>query len=74
MENTVGRVITVIGSSPESWEKAAAVAVATAAKMARGIHVADVRKLYMHVEDGKITSYRARIRVAFEYDEKYKPV
>jgi flavin-binding protein dodecin len=72
MENSVAKVITVIGSSPESWEKAAAAAVATAAKTVHGIHVADVRKLYMHVEDGKITSYRARIRLAFEYDEKYK--
>jgi flavin-binding protein dodecin len=72
MENPVAKVITVIGSSPESWEKAAASAVAAAAKTVHGIHVADVRKLYMHVEDGKVTSYRARIRIAFEYDEKYK--
>jgi len=74
MENPIGRVVTLIGSSPESFEKAIANAVAAAEKMARGIHVADVRKLYVHVENGKITSYRARIRVAFELDEKYKPV
>lgn len=73
MENPVGRVVTLIGSSPESFEKAIANAVAAAEKMAHGIHVADVRKLYVHTENGKITSFRARIRVAFEYDEKYKP-
>jgi dodecin len=72
MEDYVGKVITLIGSSSESWEKAAANAIAAATKTVHGIRVADVRKLYMHVEDGKITSYRARIRVAFEYDKKYK--
>jgi len=74
MENTVGRVITLVGSSPESWEKATAVAVAAANKIAHGIHVSDVRKFYVHTENGKITSYRVRIRVAFELDEKYKPI
>lgn len=72
MEYPVAKVITVIGSSPESWEKAAASAVAAAAKTLHGIHVADVRELYMHVENGKITSYRARVRLAFEYDPKHK--
>lgn len=72
MENSVGKVITLIGSSPESWEKAAASAVAAAAKTLHGIHVADVRELYMHIENGKITSYRARVRLAFDYNKKYK--
>jgi len=72
MEYPVAKVITVIGSSPESWEKAAATAVAAASKRVKGVHVADVQKLYMHCEKGKIVSYRARIRLAFEYDSKYK--
>lgn len=72
MEETVAKVITVIGSSSESFEKAIAAAVAAAAKRLKGIHVADVQKLYVHVENGKITSYRARIRLAFEYDPKLK--
>jgi flavin-binding protein dodecin len=72
MKNSVGKVITLIGSSPESWEKAAASAVAAAAKTLHGIHVADVRELYMHIEDGKVTSYRARIRLAFDYEQKFK--
>jgi flavin-binding protein dodecin len=69
MEYPVAKVITLIGSSPESWEKAAASAVAAASKKLHGIHVADVRELYMHIEDGKVTSYRARIRVSFDYDK-----
>ena len=72
MEFPTGKVITLIGSSSESWEKAAASAVAAAAKKLHGIHVADVRELYMHIENGKVTSYRARIRLAFDYDKKYK--
>jgi flavin-binding protein dodecin len=72
MEESVGKVITLIGSSRESFEKAIANAVAAANKTVHGIHVADVRKLYVHVDDGKITSYRARVRVAFEYDPKLK--
>jgi len=72
MEDSVGKVVTLIGSSAESFEKAIANAIAAAAKTLHGIRVADVRKLYVHVENGKITSYRARVRVAFEYDPKFK--
>ena len=72
MEESVGKVVTLIGSSRESFEKAIANAIAAAAKTLHGIRVADVRKLYVHVENGKITSYRARVRVAFEYDPKLK--
>ena len=72
MENPVSKEITLIGSSPESWEKAAASAIAAAAKTLHGLHVAEVRKLYVHIEDGKVTSYRARVRLAFEYNKKYK--
>jgi len=72
MEDSVAKVITIIGSSSESWEKAVAIAVAAASRRLKGVHVADVQKLYVHVEKGKIISYRARIRLAFEYDKKYK--
>lgn len=72
MEESVAKVITVIGSSSESWERAVAAAVAAASKTIRGVHVADVQKLYVHVEKGKIVSYRARVRLAFEYDKKLK--
>jgi len=72
MEDSVGKVITLIGSNPESFEKAVAAAVKAAAKTLKGIHVADVQKLYVHIENGKITSFRARVRLAFEYDIKAK--
>ncbi len=72
MDESVGKVVTLIGSSKESFEKAIANAITVATKTLHGIHVADVRKLYVHVENGKITSYRARVRVAFDYDPKYK--
>jgi flavin-binding protein dodecin len=72
MADSVGKVVTLIGSSSESFEKAIGNAVAAAAKTLHEIHVADVRKLYVHVEKGKVTSYRARVRIAFEYDPKYK--
>jgi dodecin len=72
MENPVSKEITLIGSSPESWEKAAASAIAAASKTLHGIHVAEARKLYMHIENGKVISYRARIRLAFDYDKKFK--
>jgi len=72
MEDSVAKVITIIGSSSESFEKAIATAVAAASRRLKGIHVADVQKLYVHVEKGKIVSYRARIRLAFEYAPKYK--
>jgi len=68
----VGKVVTLIGSSPESFENAIANVVAAAAKTLHEIRVADVRKLYMHVGNGEITSNQARVRVAFEYDPKYK--
>ncbi|MFA5078745.1 MAG: dodecin family protein [Dehalococcoidia bacterium] len=72
MENTVAKVITVIGSSSESFDKAVATAVAAASKRVKGVHVADVQKFYVHVEKGKVISYRARVRMAFEYDPKFK--
>ncbi len=72
MADTVAKVITDIGSSSESWETAVAAAVAVASKTLKGIHVADVQKLYVHTEKGKIISYRARVRLAFEYDPKQK--
>ena len=72
MANSVYKVITVIGSSTESFEKAAEAAVAAASKTLKGVHVAEVQEFFMHVEAGKITSYRAKVQVAFEYNKKFK--
>lgn len=64
----VYRVTEVIGTSAVSWEDAAKNAVAAAAKSLRDLRIAEVSKLDMKVEDGKIVAYRARIMLSFKYD------
>jgi flavin-binding protein dodecin len=68
MPESVYKVIELVGSSSESWEKAAAAAVATAAKSLRDLRVAEVTTLDMHLENGKVTAYRARVKVSFKYE------
>jgi len=68
MADSVYKVITLIGTSTESWEKAATNAVETAAKSLRGLRKAEVIELDMHLEEGKIVSYRAKLRVSFKYE------
>lgn len=65
--NSVYKVIELVGTSPESWEKAAAAAVEQAAKSLRDLRIAEIIKLDMKVENGKVTAYRARINVSFKY-------
>ena len=64
----VYRVTEVIGTSATSWEDAASKAVATAAKTLRDLRIAEVSKLDMRVENGKVVAYRARISLSFKYD------
>ena len=61
----VAKVVTVIGSSPESFAKAADAAVQEAAKTLRGITGADVISMSAKVEDGKITTYKTTVNIAF---------
>jgi len=68
MADSVYKVITLIGTSTESWEKAATNAVDTAAKSLRGLRKAEVIELDMHLKEGKIVSYRAKLRVSFKYE------
>jgi len=68
----VYKVITLIGTSPESWEKAAASAVKEAQKSVRGLRIAEVKELDMQIEKGKPINYRAKIKVSFEYTSKKK--
>jgi dodecin len=70
MPNSVYKVITLIGTSPESWEKAAAAAVEQAAKSLKDLRVAEIEELDMHLEEGKIIAYRAKVRVSFRYHGK----
>lgn len=64
----VYRVIDVIGSSPTSWEDAAKNAVETASKSLRDLRIAEVTKMDMKVEDGKVVAYRTRVQLSFKYE------
>jgi len=65
---SVYKFIELVGTSPESWEKAAASAVETASKSLRGIRVAEVVEMDMTVEDGKAALYRTKVKVSFKYE------
>ncbi len=64
----VYRVIDVIGTSATSWEDAAKSAVSTASKSLRDLRIAEVSKLDMKVEGGKVVAYRARVQLSFKYE------
>jgi flavin-binding protein dodecin len=68
MPESVYKVIELVGTSTESWEKAAAAAVARAGQSLRDLRVAEVAELDMHIKDGKVESYRAKVRVSFKYE------
>lgn len=69
MSDSVYKVIELVGTSTESWEKAAAAAVETASKSLKDLRIAEVVELDMQIEDGKVASYRARIKVSFKYKD-----
>jgi flavin-binding protein dodecin len=64
----VYRVTEVIGTSTKSWEDAAAKAVAAASKSLRDLRIAEVSKLDMKVEGGKIVAFRVRVQLSFKYE------
>ena len=68
MPESVYKVIELVGTSPESWEKAAAAAVEMASKTLRDLRIAEVVELDMQLEDGKIRNYRARVKVSFKVE------
>lgn len=68
VDSGVYRVTEIIGTSTTSWEDAAKKAVEIAAKSLRDLRVAEVSKLDMKVEDGKVVAYRARITLSFKYE------
>ena len=65
---TVYKVVEVIGTSPKSWEDAAANAVETAASTLRDLRIAEVVKMDMKVEDGKVMAFRTRVLLSFKYE------
>lgn len=68
MAESVYKVIELVGTSPESWEKAAAAAVQRAAKSLRDLRVAEISELDLQLEGGKIRAYRAKVKVSFKYE------
>ncbi len=70
MSNSVYRVIDVVGVSTQSWEDAARSAVETAATSLRDLRIAEVTRLDVTIEDGKVTSYRARLNLSFKYESE----
>lgn len=68
MSDSVYRVTELVGTSNKSWEEAASNAVNTAGKTLKNLRVAEITKLDMKVENGKVTAYRARVALSFKYE------
>jgi flavin-binding protein dodecin len=68
MTDSVYKVIELVGTSKDSWEKAAAAAVDRASKSLRDLRVAEVAELDLVIEDGKIRAYRAKMKVSFKFE------
>jgi flavin-binding protein dodecin len=72
MGDSVYKIITLVGTSNKSWEEAAASAVQMASKTLRDLRIAEVEELDMQLENGKVTNYRAKVKVSFKYEGKEK--
>jgi hypothetical protein len=69
MSASVYKIIELVGSSEVSWEEAAKNAVETATKSLRELRIAEITKLDMRIENGKVVAYRARVNISFKYEE-----
>ena len=70
MADSVYKVIQLVGSSTESWEKAASAAVEMASRTLRDLRIAEIAELDMLIDDGKVISYRAKVNVSFKYESR----
>ena len=68
MAESIYKVIELVGTSRESWEKATAAAVARAGESLRDLRIAEVTKLDVQIKDGKVDTYRAKVSVSFKYE------
>ena len=68
MADSVYTVVELIGTSPESWEAAASAAVSQASKSLRDLRVAEIVELDMQLEEGRVSAYRAKVKVSFKYE------
>ncbi|MEW5995052.1 MAG: dodecin family protein [Candidatus Zixiibacteriota bacterium] len=69
MAESVYKIIELVGTSSESWEKAAAAAVERAGQSLRDLRIAQVSELDMQIKNGKVEAYRTKIKVSFKYEE-----
>jgi dodecin len=69
MAESVYKVIELVGTSSDSWEKAAKAAIERAAKSLRDLRIAEVVEQDLVIEDGKVTAFRSKVKVSFKYDE-----
>ena len=70
MAESVYKIIEIVGTSTESWEKAASAAIKSASKSLRDLRVAEVAQLDMQIKDGKVEAYRAKLKVSFKFEGK----
>ena len=69
MPESVYKIIELVGTSTDSWEKAAKAAVDKASKTLRDLRVAEISTLDMHLENGKVLAYRAKVKLSFKYED-----
>jgi flavin-binding protein dodecin len=70
MVDSVYKVIELVGTSTESWEKAAAAAVEQASKSLRDLRIAEVVEMDLQIDDGKVRAYRTKIKLSFKYEKE----
>ncbi|MCB2196240.1 MAG: dodecin family protein [Bacteroidetes bacterium] len=68
MPDTVYKIIELVGTSSESWEKAAATAIAKASESLRDLRIAEISQLDMQLNNGKVEAYRAKVKVSFKFE------
>jgi flavin-binding protein dodecin len=68
MAESVYKIIELVGTSTESWEKAAAAAVALASQSLRELRIAEVSELDLQIEGGQVRAYRAKVKLSFKYE------
>lgn len=70
MAGSTYKIIELVGTSDKSWEEAAKTAIETAGESLKDLRVAEITRLDMTIEDGKVKSYRARVNVSFKYHKE----
>jgi dodecin len=70
MAESVYKIIELVGTSTDSWEKAAAAAVNQAAQTLRDLRIAEIQELDMQIDNGKVIAYRAKVKVSFKVENK----